>query len=171
VSMEPLQIYERVKERFGERVLEVSEKKPDPFIVIDPAAIVEIGTFMRDDPELAMDCLSNESGVDYKDRIEVVYHLFSYSKRHGAVFKIKLPRENPTVATLEEVWKSANWMEREIFDLLGVNFEGHSDLRRILMPEDWIGYPLRKDFVEPTEYHGISTVRESPIIRLDPKKK
>ena len=169
--MEPLQIYERIKERFGDRILEVSEKKPDPFIVIDPTAIVEIGAFLRDDPELAMDCLSNESGVDYKDRIEVVYHLFSYSKRHGAVLKIKLPRENPSVATLEEVWKSANWMEREIFDLLGVNFDGHSDLRRILMPEDWIGYPLRKDFVEPTEYHGISTVRESPIIRLDPKKK
>jgi len=171
VSMEPLQIYERVKERFGDRVLEVSEKKPDPFIVIDPSALVEVGTFMRDDPELAMDCLSNESGVDYKDRIEVVYHLFSYSRRHGAVMKIKLPRDNPSVTTLEEVWKSANWMEREIFDLLGVTFEGHSDLRRILMPEDWIGYPLRKDFVEPTEYHGISTIRESPIIRLDSKKK
>ncbi|HUA34366.1 MAG TPA: NADH-quinone oxidoreductase subunit C [Candidatus Binataceae bacterium] len=169
--MEPLQIYERVKERFGDRVLEVSEKKPDPFIVIDPSALVEVGTFMRDDPELAMDCLSNESGVDYKDRIEVVYHLFSYSRRHGAVMKIKLPRDNPSVTTLEEVWKSANWMEREIFDLLGVTFEGHSDLRRILMPEDWIGYPLRKDFVEPTEYHGISTIRESPIIRLDSKKK
>jgi NADH-quinone oxidoreductase subunit C len=169
--MEPLQIYERVKERFGERVLEISDKKPDPFAVIDPAAVVEIGTFMRDDPELGMDCLSNQSGVDYKDRIEVVYHFFSYSKRHGAVLKIKLPREDPKVATLEEVWHSANWMEREIFDLLGVTFEGHSDLRRILMPEDWVGFPLRKDFVEPMEYHGISTVRESPIIRLDPKKK
>jgi NADH-quinone oxidoreductase subunit C len=169
--MEPLQIFERVKERFGERVLEISEKKPDPFLVVDPAAIVEIGTFMRDDPELAMNCLSNESGVDYKDRIEVVYHLFSYSKRHGAVLKVKLPRDNPQLATLEEVWKSANWMEREIFDLLGVVFEGHSDLRRILMPEDWVGFPLRKDFVEPMEYHGISTVRESPIIRLEAKKK
>jgi NADH-quinone oxidoreductase subunit C len=169
--MEALQILERVKGKFGERVLEISEKKPDPFLVLDPAAIVEVGGFLRDDPELAMDCLSNESGVDYKDRIEVVYHLFSYSKRHGAVLKIKLPRDNPKVATLEGVWKSANWMEREIFDLLGVIFEGHSDLRRILMPEDWVGFPLRKDFVEPMEYHGISTVRESPIIRLETKKK
>ena len=79
----------------------------------------------------------------------MVYHLFSYSNRHGAVLKVKLPRENPRVATLEGVWKSANWMEREIFDLIGVNFEGHSDMRRILMPEDWIGHPQRKDFVEP----------------------
>ena len=169
--MESLQILERVKSKFGDRVLELSEKKPDPFVVLDPKAIVEVGRFMKEDPELAMDCLSNESGVDYKDRIEVVYHLFSYSHRHGAVLKVKLPRENPAVETLESVWKSANWMEREIFDLLGVNFEGHSDMRRILMPEDWIGHPLRKDFVEPAEYHGISTVRESPIIRLDTKKK
>jgi NADH-quinone oxidoreductase subunit C len=118
-----------------------------------------------------MDCLSNESGVDYKDRIEVVYHLFSYRHRHTAVLKVKLARDNPEVDTLENLWKSANWMEREIFDLLGVNFKGHSDLRRILMPEDWPGYPLRKDFVEPLEYHGISTRRESPIIRMETKKK
>ena len=168
VNVEPLQIYERVKNRFGDRVLEVAAGKPDPFIVVDPKAIVEIGRYMRDDAELAIDCLSNESGVDYKDRIEVVYHLFSYKQRHTAVVKIKLPRENPSVETLENVWKSANWMEREIYDLLGVNFEGHSDMRRLLMPEDWIGHPLRKDFVEPQEYHGISTVRESPIIRLKP---
>jgi NADH-quinone oxidoreductase subunit C len=169
--MEPLAIYQRIKDRFGDRVLEISETRPDPFCVIDPGAIVEIGQWLRDDPETSMDCLSNESGVDYKDCVEVVYHFFSYRLRHGAVLKVKLPRENPTVHTLEEVWKSANWMEREIFDLVGVNFEGHSDLRRILMPEDWPGHPLRKDFVEPLEYHGISTVRESPIIRLDSKKK
>jgi len=169
--MEPLAIYGRLKEKLGDRVIEIADAKPDPFAVVEPKAIVEAGRFMRDDPQLAMDCLSNESGVDYKDHVEVVYHLFSYRHRHGAVLKVKLPRENPSVATLEEIWKSANWMEREIFDLLGVNFEGHSDLRRILMPEDWPGYPLRKDFVEPLEYHGISTVRESPIIRLETKKK
>ncbi|HUO05626.1 MAG TPA: NADH-quinone oxidoreductase subunit C [Candidatus Binataceae bacterium] len=169
--MEPLAIYKRLKDKFGDRILEIAEAKPDPFAVIDPKSIVEVGRYMRDDAELAMDCLSNESGVDHKDCIEVVYHLFSYKLRHGAVLKVKLPRENPSVAALEVVWKSANWMEREIFDLLGVNFEGHSDLRRILMPEDWPGHPLRKDFVEPLEYHGISTVRESPIIRLGGKKK
>ncbi len=169
--MEPLTIYERVKARFGDRILEVADKKLDPFMVVDPAAIVEVSQFMRDDPELGFDCLSNESGVDYKDRVEVVYHLFSYRHRHTAVLKVKLPRDNPSVTTLEGLWKSANWMEREIFDLVGVTFEGHSDLRRILMPEDWPGHPLRKDFVEPLEYHGISTVRESPIIRLETKKK
>ena len=169
--MEALKIYERVKERFPDKVLEISDRKPDPFAVVAPDAIVPIGRFLCGDPETAMDCLNNQTGVDYKDRIEVVYHLFSYEHRHGCVLKVKLPRDNPTVATVEGIWRAANWMEREIFDLLGVTFEGHSDLRRILMPEDWPGHPLRKDFVEPLEYHGISTVRESPIIRLDQKKK
>jgi NADH-quinone oxidoreductase subunit C len=137
-------------------------------MVVDPAALVEVCEYFKGDAETAFDCLSNESGVDYKDRIEVVYHLFSYQHRHQIVLKVKLPREDPQVPTLENVWKSANWMEREIYDLLGVNFTGHSDMRRLLMPEDWIGHPLRKDFVEPQEYHGISTVRESPIIRLKP---
>ncbi|MGH7781048.1 MAG: NADH-quinone oxidoreductase subunit C [Candidatus Binataceae bacterium] len=169
--MEALAIYQRLTRQFGAKVLETVTQKLDSFCVIDPAAIVEVGRFMCDDPELAMDCLSNQSGVDYKDRIEVVYHLFSYKHRHGAVLKVKLPRENPVVHTLEGIWNSANWMEREIFDLLGVTFTDHSDMRRILLPEDWEGYPLRKDFVEPLEYHGISTVRESPIIRLNPKAK
>ncbi len=169
--MEPLEIYHRVKDKFGDRIAEIVERKPDPWMVVVPGAIVEVCRALKDDPELAMDCLSNESGVDYKDHVEVVYHLFSYRHRHLAVLKVKLPREDPSVETVEGVWSAANWLEREIFDLIGVNFEGHSDLRRILMPEDWPGHPLRKDFVEPLEYHGISTVRESPMVRLESKKK
>lgn len=165
------EIYARLAARFEAKLLETVDREPDPFVVVEPGSILEIARFLRDEPELEMDCLSNQSGVDYRDRIEVVYHLFSYRHRHSAVLKVKLAREEPRVPSVETVWKSANWMEREIFDLLGVNFEGHPDLRRILMPEDWIGYPLRKDFVEPKEYHGISTVRESPMIRLDGKKK
>jgi NADH-quinone oxidoreductase subunit C len=169
--MDALAILSRVKERFGERVLEISERAPDQFAVIEASGLPEVARFLRDEPELAMDCLSNETGVDYKDRVEVVYHLFSYKHRHGCELKVKLPREEPAVATMETIWPAANWMEREIYDLVGVTFTGHSDLRRILMPEDWPGHPLRKDFVEPLEYHGISTVRESPIIRLDQQKK
>jgi len=165
--MDAASIYQRIGERFPGKLLETVAGKFDAFAVLEPTALIEIMTFLHDDPECAMDCLNNETGVDYKDRIEVVYHLFSYQHRHGCELKVKLPRENPSVATVEQIWRAANWMEREIYDLLGVMFEGHSDMRRILMPEDWLGHPLRKDFVEPLEYHGISTVRESPIIRLD----
>ena len=107
--------------------------------------------------------LSNLSGVDYPKRnvIEVVYNLYSYPHRHLFTLKVEAPRDNPVVPTVSGVWSHADWQEREAFDLLGVVFDGHPDLRRILMPEDWPGHPLRKDFVEPEEYHGISTSRES----------
>ena len=161
--MDAAAIHQRLTARFEGGVGDCDLKAKDPSIAVDPGAILDVCRFLRDEPDLSFDCLSNQSGVDYKAKgvIEVVYHLFSYTHRHWIVLKVGAPRDNPVIPTVETVWKAANWMEREIYDLLGVTFEGHSDLRRLLMPEDWIGYPLRKDFVEPEEYHGISTRRES----------
>ena len=128
-----------------------------------PESIQPVCEFAKSDPELAFDCLSNLGGVDYPKRsvVQVVYHLYSYEHRHPFALKVDAARDNPEVPTVSSVWAHAEWQERETFDLLGVNFIGHPDLRRILMPEDWEGHPLRKDFVEPEEYHGISTSRES----------
>jgi NADH-quinone oxidoreductase subunit C len=136
-----------------------------PAIRVRAGDALAVASFCKTDPALAFDCLSNQTGVDYpkRDEIEVVYHLFSYALRHAVVLKVGLPRDNPRVATVSAVWRAAIWQEREIFDLLGVDFVGHPDLRRILLPEDWVGHPLRKDYVEPTEYHGISTKRESML--------
>jgi NADH-quinone oxidoreductase subunit C len=156
-------IHRTLKERFGDSILELAERGPDPSIFVDRQAIVPVCRFLKDEAGLDFDCLSNLSGVDYpkKQVIEIVYHLYSYIHLHTVVLKVDAPRDNPVVPTVEGVWKTANWQERETFDLLGVTFEGHSDLRRILMPEDWVGHPLRKDFVEPEVYHGIGTRRES----------
>jgi NADH-quinone oxidoreductase subunit C len=156
-------IHQRLKARFEANVGDCDFQAKNPFVRVEPAAILEVCRFLRDDPDLRFDVLSNETGVDYKAKgvIEVVYHLYSYPHRHAIVLKVDAPRDQPVVPSVEAVWKAANWLEREIYDLLGVTFEGHPDLRRLLMPEDWIGYPLRKDFVEPEEYHGISTRRES----------
>ena len=161
--MDAAAICERIQARFGDRVKAVELGAKDPFLVVDGEAIVDICRFLHDEPELRFDALSNQSGVDYKEQgwVEVVYHLFSYPHRHKIVLKVRTPRDHAVVPTVEGVWKAANWLEREIYDLLGVTFSGHTDLRRLLMPEDWVGYPLRKDFVEPAEYHGISTRRES----------
>jgi len=161
--MEAAAIHQRLKARFEAGVGDCTLQAKDPSIAIEPAAIVDVARFLHDEPDLRFDSLSNESGVDYKAKnvIQIVYHLFSYPHRHWIVLKVDAPRDNPVVPSVETVWKAANWHEREIYDLLGVVFEGHCDLRRLLMPEDWIGYPLRKDFVEPEEYHGISTRRES----------
>ncbi len=161
--MDAAAIHQRLKARFEAGVGDCNLQAKDPSIFIEPSAIVEVCRFLHDEPDLRFDALSNQSGVDYKAKnvIEVVYHLFSYEHRHWIVLKVDAPRDNPVIPTVEGVWKAANWHEREIYDLLGVTFAGHCDLRRLLMPEDWIGYPLRKDFVEPEEYHGISTRRES----------
>jgi len=157
-------LHQRLKERFGEAI-GVLESGMDRAIRVQPAAIVDVCRFLKTEPDLAFDCLSNQSGVDYpaRNEIEVVYHLFSYRLRHACVLKVGVSRDDPALASVAPVWRTAIWQEREIFDLLGVVFAGHPDLRRILLPEDWVGHPLRKDFVEPTEYHGISTKRESML--------
>jgi NADH-quinone oxidoreductase subunit C len=161
--MDAASIHQRLKARFEAGVGDCHLDAKDPWIDVPPTSIVEVCRFLHDEAELRFDSLSNQSGVDYKAKgvIEVVYHLYSYARRHAIVLKVDVPRDNPVVPSVEGVWKAANWLEREIYDLVGVSFEGHSDLRRLLMPEDWIGHPLRKDFVEPEEYHGISTRRES----------
>lgn len=161
--MDAAAIHQRLKARFEAAIGEGDLQAKDPWIPVEPASIAEVGRFLHDEPDLAFDCLSNLAGVDYKAKgqIQVVYHLYSYRHRHRIVLKVDAPRDTPRVPTVESIWSAANWHEREIYDLLGVVFEGHPDLRRLLMPEDWIGHPLRKDFVEPEEYHGISTRRES----------
>ena len=156
-------VYQRLRSTFDDLILELSEEGPDPSILVRADAIETVCRFLKGEPGLEFDCLSNLTGVDYPKRevVQVVYHLYSYAHRHMLVLKVDTPRDDPRLPTVENVWKTANWLEREAYDLLGVVFEGHSDLRRILMPEDWVGHPLRKDFVEPDEYHGISTRRES----------
>ncbi len=149
----------RLAERLGDKLVGAQAEGVNPWIGVAPEAIVDAATFARDDGELAFDTLMNLSAVDYPKenppRIEVVYHLFSYTKRHTLVLKVHLPREQPEVATVEGVWPVANWHEREAFDLFGVTFAGHSDLRRILLPDDWQGHPLRKDWVDPELYNGM----------------
>lgn len=161
--MTPAQIHEKLQAAHGSAILAFEADALDPFVVVDAAALADVCRFLHDDPDLSFDCLSNMSGVDLmkEERIQVVLHLYSYTHRHLIVVKVNVSRDKPRLPSVETVWKAANWLEREIYDLLGVVFSGHSDLRRLLMPEDWIGHPLRKDFVEPEEYHGISTRRES----------
>jgi NADH-quinone oxidoreductase subunit C len=174
--MNPTDIRNRLAAKFGERIGELAPAQKDAFLVIQPADLVDLCRYLKDDPETAFDCLMNLSAIDWpkKNQIEVVYHLWSYVKRHAFVLKIGLDREKPEVASLEPVWKAADWLEREQYDLLGVVFTGHPDLRRIMLPDDWIGHPLRKDYKEQTQWHNISTTRESPLdgyMRIDDFKK
>ncbi len=153
--MNPQEISDLLTEKFGSKVLESKPDALNPWSAIEPCCVLEVCRFLRDDPRLRMDHLELLGGVDYKDRIEVVYILYSMQHRHRYTLKCRLPREAPVVKSVESVWGVANWHEREAYDMFGIVFEGHSDLRRILCPDDWEGYPLRKDYVFPKSYHDM----------------
>jgi NADH-quinone oxidoreductase subunit C len=161
-------IYETLSRQFPGKVSGFQENVFDPCLLVAAPVIVEVCRYLRDQPDLRFEVLSDLTALDFpkENKIQVVYNLHSYAARHQIVLKVDLPREAPAVATVEGVWKAANWMEREVFDLFGVIFEGHSDLRRIMLPEDWVGHPLRKDYVEQEEYDGISTQRAPLVEKL-----
>jgi NADH-quinone oxidoreductase subunit C len=166
--MEASEIFARLEKQFSGKVRDFKGDVPEPYLLVEPDAIIEVCRFLRDDTELKFEVLSDQTGVDWpkEEKIQLVYHLYSYTSRHQIVLKVDLPRDNAKIVTVENIWKIANWFEREIFDLFGVIFEGHSDLRRILLPEDWVGHPLRKDYIEQEEYDGISTQRAPLVEKL-----
>jgi NADH-quinone oxidoreductase subunit C len=173
--MNASEIVAMLESRFGTRLLDRQLTAPDPFVVVGATDLVEVMRFLRDEPSLRFELLHDISGVDYLEpdpkkaatagftpHLEVVYHLQSFTHRHRFTVKVLLPRWRddqpgslPELPSLTGLWGSANWHEREVFDLLGIVFVGHPDLRRILLAEDWVGHPLRKDYEFPLEYHGI----------------
>jgi len=116
---------------------------------VEARNLARVCKFLKESPELQLDYVSNVTAVDYPpERIQMVYHLYSMAKKHGPVaLNVNLPRDNPVVASLTPLYRGAEFQEREVFDLFGVTFEGHPDLRRILMWEGFNGHPLRKDYV------------------------
>ncbi len=153
--MKPEEIAALLTEKFPEKILESKLGIPCPWSVVDPGVILDVSRFLKSDANLLMDHLELLGGVDFKDRIEVVYIVYSMRHRHRYTLKCRLPREEPKIQTVESLWPVANWHERETYDMFGVVFEGHSDLRRILCPDDWEGYPLRKDYKFPTRYRDM----------------
>ncbi len=164
------EIHALLQQQFGPAV---SAAEPT---AVDVAHLIPVCQFLKDDSRLRFDFLNNISGVDYLEtdakkvakagfepHLEVVYHLSSvaFPGRRFAI-KVILPRwkdgvagELPAVPSVSSIWRTADWHEREVYDLVGIRFAGHPDLRRILMADDWVGHPLRKDFEYPLEYHDI----------------
>ncbi len=150
------EINDILKAQFGEALLESKlENIPDPFIKVQPERIKEVAEYAKNDERLQFDYLMCLSGVDYKGKLGVVYHLFSMARKHKIVLKVEVPTDSPNVPSVESIWKTANWHEREAFDMYGINFIGHPDLRRMLLPDDWEGHPLRKDYETPEFYNGM----------------
>lgn len=148
--MEPLQIAEKIKEKFPDEVLEIKEFRGQVSVTLKKNRILEICRYLHSDPTLDFNYLIDLCGVDYlpkKDnRFEIVYHLYSIKRRHAIRLKAEVPENDPAIDSVTAIWAGANWHERECYDMYGIAFTGHPDLRRILMPEDWEGHPLRKDY-------------------------
>ncbi len=155
--MSPQEIIEKLKSKFGETITDAkADGVVDPFVKVKAESMKEVALFLRDDADLQLDFLMCLSGIDLgKGNLGVVYNLASMEKKHKITIKVEVPRDKAEVPSVESVWKTANWHEREAYDLVGITFTGHPDLRRILLPTDWEGHPLRKDYKVPEFYQGM----------------
>ncbi len=165
--MEPLEIADRLKEKYLNEILDIVEFRDQVFVSVKKDRILDICRFLNDDPDIRMDYLADLCGADYPDRdlrFEVIYNLFSIKHRHRIAIKARIAEHDLTIDSVVPIWKGANWHERETCDMYGIVFNGHPDLRRILMPEDWEGYPLRKDYPlkgpSDREYKGYEELKD-----------
>jgi NADH-quinone oxidoreductase subunit C len=179
------EIYQKLQERFDEAVLDFAAEAAQPSIDVDPLRVHEVAAYLKDDGDLAFDRLLCLSGVDHEGYDEkgkgkhraiaeysengkptpvtdeatgdlgVVYHLESSRHGHRLCLKVRVSREEPRVESVGQSWTTALWGERETYDFYGIEFLNHPDLRRILLPEDWEGWPLRKDYEMPAIYHDV----------------
>ncbi|BDD00377.1 NADH-quinone oxidoreductase subunit C [Persicobacter psychrovividus] len=158
------EIVQLMQSQFGEEIIMEQGLNDSPqSITVDAGAIFDLCLFLKEDDRLYFDQLSCLTGVDYgmkANTMGVVYNLYSIPFNHHLMIKVVLPRneegaDGPEIASVESLWKTADWHEREAFDLFGIRFSNHPDLRRILLPADWQGHPMRKDYEVQEYYHGI----------------
>ena len=170
--MTPEAIHDILRQRFGEAVTAFDADAMDPTVTVESSAIHDVATLLRSEPDLLFDSLMCLSGMDYgeeQNRVGVVYHLHSTALRHAITVRVELPRQGGVVPTVSDIWRTAEWHEREAFDLFGMRFDQHPDHRRILLPDDWEGHPLLKDYEVQEFYQGIRVPYEGdpPEIGMD----
>ncbi len=152
------EIYADLSKKFGDKIIEFMEEgTQNPTIVVDPGNLGKIVSYLKDDERFQFDSLMNLAGHDagVESDFSVIYHLYSTKLNHYITLKVFTSREEPSVNSIARIYRTADWHEREAFDLYGINFEGHPDLKRILLEDDWEGYPLRKDYVPAEFYRGM----------------
>ena len=153
-------VAEKIQQRFPQAVVKITDFRGDLSVQVKRENLVEVAHYIHDDPEMAYDYIVHVSSVDWlgqpesaAGRFEVVYEFYSISHRRRIRLKTQVPEDDCAVDSLTPIWKGAEFMEREVYDMMGIRFNNHPDLRRILMPDDYAeGYPLRKDF--PVEGRG-----------------
>ena len=158
-------IHTILQSHFGSDTFLANTTNPQPYLTVPANRLVELCQFLRDDDRLFFDLLACVTAIDNgseTNTMEVIYNLTSIPYEHNLMLKIMVPRNAggqplPAVPSVSHLWRTADWHEREAYDLMGIHFTGHPDLRRILLPTDWNGHPLRRDYREDEQYHGIKT--------------
>lgn len=145
-ALKPEKALEIIQKEFSQALLKSEIVDNEIVVELKPEYILDFARLLKENENFYFDFLRCLCGVDYPDKLMVVYHLYSTTFLYRMVIKVPLPKENPSLSSVTSVWKTANWHERETYEMFGINFEGHPDLRIILLPEDFEGYPLRKDF-------------------------
>jgi NADH-quinone oxidoreductase subunit C len=152
ITMDELAV--RLGEAFPGELADIRIQDPDTVIAqVEAAGLKNIARRLHDLPQIAFDSLTLISTVDYRTHFECVYHLYSFAANRYLELHVRVSRAKPVLDTVSDVWPSANWHEREAWDMMGIRFEGHPDPRRILLKDDWIGHPLRKDYIDLIENH------------------
>ena len=147
--MENVTLLELISGKFPDAVVETGEGLDQPWVILKKESVAAVCRFLKDNADTKMDYLIDITAVDFlpkAPRFEVVYHMRSIKHGHKLRLKARVEEDDPTVPTVSSIWLTADWHERETFDLMGVKFEGHPNLTRILMTDDWEGHPLRKDY-------------------------
>lgn len=193
--MNSIEIYERIRKETKAVVSFQEEEGPTPSIYVRSDYVFQVLKFLREEKDLLFEVLMNLTGFheteDSKlfwhlyfdvdnghtddhhthEEFRLFWHLFSYTRNHRVVIESSIPYGNPEIDSVTSIWKAANWLERETYDLLGIRFTGHPDLRRIMLPEDWEGFPLRKDYVNPTSYQDIDNTPSDITLSFQSKGK
>ena len=158
-------VIKEVELKFPDKVKTTEQEGLEPFITVNSDLIIQVCSYLKLEKNLDFTSLVCISGVDFDENMEVVYHLHSLRHNHSITIKVELPRDKPSIPSVTAIWKAADWYERETFDLFGINFEDHPNLKRLLLPDDWEGYPLRTDHVDAEEYRGwtIRKIKEGNV--------
>tara|TARA_Y100001970_G_scaffold185018_1_gene225015 strand:+ start:215 stop:694 length:480 start_codon:yes stop_codon:yes gene_type:complete len=149
------EISDKIKSVFSETLIDSEQM----YLTISPKDWLEVAKYIKEDDSLCFDMLSCLSSVDGEDLgFYVAYNFYSTSLKHQ--LEVRVYAENMVIPSVESLWRTADWHEREAYDLMGIKFEGHPDMRRIFLPEDWDGHPLQKKYKEPDYYHGMPVPKD-----------
>ena len=169
------EIVEKVKASLTDAIQGTALPQGDAVIFVAPDCLQKVAAFLKDDPSLKFDYLSDVSGVDYlneerEPRFEAVYLLYSIDHQHSIRVRVGIDEDNPSVPTVSELWKGALYPEQELFDMFGIHIEGHPKNERLIMPKEWTGHPLRKDYPLTTETVTFSHNRgfKSDLVKSKP---